>query len=197
MKVFDIKFDKTVDEIGYEGYGRVTCKVHGYWSQDSITLYIERRYGSEWMVKLSHAAGGRDTKEVESDMDAAANFGQAMIAMAREGKSYEACFEIMEEAYQRKLADQKAEREAAEAVKQAKFDADEKLGVVGATLLVDLMARGHVVSVYNRGEDRVVPASCSVRGNTTFYYCGQRIAKKELIRILALSSHRSRVMEKA
>ena len=63
---FDIK------EIGRGNYGSISCKVKGYWSSDTIRIYIQHgMFGSyDWSTSISYGSGGRDTKEVASDTEA-------------------------------------------------------------------------------------------------------------------------------
>ena len=188
-------FDTNLDfnEIGRDGYGTVRCKVLGYWSSDSITMYVRREFDKQWCVTLSHSSGGRDTKEVASHLNAEINFARALIAMAEFGKTVEAHFGELEAAYEARRVELNREWEAERAAKQAKIDADEALGFMEAERLIALMAQGKPVKVYARGQDRAIPASCSIRGNTSYYYAGNRTAKKEMIELLAKASNRTSI----
>ena len=78
------------------GYLRAPVKVKGYWSNDVMTAYIQRQsawtldVGTEfsWNASISHSSGGRDTAEVESDLDAALNFAEAMASLALYTKEF-------------------------------------------------------------------------------------------------------------
>ena len=98
--------DTTVDQLianSNTGHIRVSFKVRGYWSSDSISVYGTRRFcdGNKWEFSISHASGGRDTKEVESDADAAMNFAAALHEAARVMRALELHVPELEAAYQR------------------------------------------------------------------------------------------------
>ena len=192
-------FDTNIDvaKIGNSGYGRVTGKIHGYWSHDSITLYIQRdTFGSKkWRVTLSHSTGGRDTKEVASDLDAEINFGQALIAMAQFGKEVEQRFEELESFYQARLEADRIARKAAEEATRAKIEADTPLGIRAAEVMIALALCGKVINVYKRGDTDPEPLTARMRAKTSFYFCGMRMAKKKVLDILANSSNRTAVVK--
>lgn len=188
---FDTNLD--INEIGSTGSGRVTCKVHGYWSRDSITLYIHREFNKQWNVTLSHSSGGRDTKEVASDLDAEINFGRALIAMAEFGKTIETHFDEFETLYQAQREADRKEWEAQQAAKQAKIDADTPLGIMAAEVMMEMALCGKVINVFKRGDTRPEPLTARYGRVTSFYFCGYRMAKKEVLRTLADSSNRTSV----
>jgi hypothetical protein len=83
-----------VEYTGQHGSGRATAKVNGYWSGDSITLYVERkvdwsnfnaddRHPAEWVFTMSHSSGGRDTAEETDDLQASANFAAAIYGLCQ------------------------------------------------------------------------------------------------------------------
>jgi hypothetical protein len=193
MNAYTFNTDLDVNEIGRSGSGRVSCKVTGYWSSDSITLYIRREFDNRWGVQLSHSSGGRDTKEVASDLDAEINFGRALIAMAEFGKTVETHFEEFETLYQAQREADRKEWEAQKAAKQAEIDADTSLGVMAAEELMNIALQGKVINVFKRGETKPRPFTASYRAKTSYYYCGDRIAKKDALRLLAESSNRTSV----
>ena len=186
-----------LEEIGRNGHGRISCKIQGYWSSDPITLYIDRLgYGSTqgWKVTLSHSSGGRDPKEVASDMEAAINFAEAMRDLAIIGRDLIYIYgDTLESAYQAELVARRARDEAEKAALAAKVEADPAMGVVAATDIVGFMAGGGlpVVSFYLRGSDvQAVKVSVQIREKTKFYVNGQVSAKKAVIETLAALSAR-------
>jgi hypothetical protein len=135
-----------LEQIARSGYGNITCKVVGYWSRDSISLYVRRNFTwaadsgkgkGEWGFEVSHGSGGRDTKEVPSDLDAAANFGSAIIGMADLGKQLATQIEQLEVWYQDERAALKAQMAAERAAEQARIDADPAIGEQRAKLAID------------------------------------------------------------
>lgn len=129
--------DAELANIGPRGRARVTVRIDGYWSSDPINLYVERKvdYRDEgkapvWEITMSHSSGGRlasqDGKHyrtedgyvaVADDLEAEANFGAALVAMAEFGRGLRACSAEFELAYQ------KAKREREEA-RQKAIEAD-------------------------------------------------------------------------
>ena len=206
MEQFVINTQYLDDDSIASGHARVTAKVRGYWSSDSITLYVRREFGIRaddgkgevfWKLEMSHSSGGRDPKEVESDLVAEANFGAAMIALAEYGENLKRTklgdFEML---YQQRRAKAKAEREAQAAAEQAKIDADRALGVSRAEDLVDTVVNqpGKRIVWFKRGndEDEGSAGILLKRGaKTTFYVHAERVARKELVNTLANSSHRT------
>lgn len=186
-----------LEEIGRAGGGRITAKIYGYWSSDPITVYITRQgYGANtgWNVTMSHSSGGRDTKEVASDMAAAINFAGAMHELAIRGRDLISTYtDTLESFYQQEREVIKAEIEAEKAALAAKVESDPAMGVEGATVIIERMVQGGlpVVSFYRRGSERAVTVSVSRRKNTKFYVGGQVTAKKAVIQTLAELSTRN------
>jgi len=184
--------------IGRNGMGSIRCKVTGFWSGDSITLYIDRRFSTAtepgWRITLSNSSGGRDTDEVADDLDAYKNYAAALEAMCDVGKMVRMELPKMEAAYQVQREADRQEREAQKAAEQAIIDADERLTEVGATLLVEEMAlTGAYAHAFYRGGDHPRLVECVRREKTKYYFGGSIIAKKALITKLAEMSARSRI----
>lgn len=195
MAQYVINKDIDVEEIGRSGSGRVTAKVTGYWSGDSITMYIRRGwYGNEgWYIEMGHASGGRDTKEVASDVEAAKNFGAAMIAMAEFAEALTAKFDEFEKFYQVAREEARIEREAEKAAKQQAFEADVAMGTAEAAGKVEQLikaAKGQI-EMFKRGENFSRKITVKGYGNATLYINGERKGKKEVINMLAEASARS------
>lgn len=189
------------DDIAH-GRARATAKVRGYWSRDSITLYLTRSYtwsdegkgGSNWTVTLSHSSGGRDTDEVKCDMEAAKNFAAAMVAMAGLGESLKTQHERFESLVQARRAAERQKFELAEAAKMALIEADPMLGAQRACDLIDtIMDSDNIVNicVYERGEDRQRFMTVERKAKRVLYWMGRRISRKDAIGVLATKSHRT------
>ena len=196
MTQFTINKEINIKDIGASGSGRVTAKVTGYWSRDSITVYINRGYyGSfEWSFTLTHSSGGRDTKEVESDLEAAKNFGAAMIAMAEYAEELKALAPQLEQYYQAQRAIERAEEAAIKQAEQEKFDADTP---VGTAMAEEMMAKlleqrndGYIVA-YKRGQSRGRSIQISKIRRAVYFLEGRSVSKQDAIKALAESSARS------
>lgn len=184
-------------ELGRSGMNSISCKVKGYWSNDSISLYVRRDlFGNSrnWTVQISHSSGGRDTKEVVSDTEAARYFGEALIAMCNLGDEILKHKDVLEANYQKQVAEYQEEAARERAAKQAAFDADTAIGAERAREIVEQMALtgNGVVTLLDRGRD-CAPNSLRVetRIKTIFYFNGNRISKQGAIMIVAASSARS------
>ena len=179
-------------DIGYNGCGAIRTKVEGYWSQDVITLYIDRRYGSkEWTVKLSHSSGGRDTKVVECDMEAEMNFAAALNAVAALGLDIKSTnMGMLEENYQRRIKDDDERLEKEKAELAAAVANDKEIGIALARYKLDTMGDFDSLKVFVRGTDKVRVFSLQHHVKKTFFLQGMRISKQEAIEALAKCSAR-------
>lgn len=179
-------------DIGYNGYGTIRTKVRGYWSQDVITLYIERQFGSkEWGIRLNHSSGGRDSKEVECDLEAEMNFAEAIKAVAEIGldiKNNQIAF--LKENYQKRVQDDKEKMAAEKAALDAAFAADKEIGIALARYKLDTLGDYGTLKAFVRGTDKVRQFSVSHRIKKTFTLQGMRISKQEAIKELAKCSTR-------
>lgn len=198
--------DYSIESLGRSGYSSIRIKVRGYWSGDSITVYIERtqpwhiKEGEEpkWGAKISHSSGGRDTKEVESDIVAERYFAHALLGAA---DLAERILEQSTELEKFWLDEQMIRKEQIRLEKerqQEKFNADPALGLAAAAAMVEQVAIGpnRNIEVFERGaEHRRANAGAVVRHKTKFYFNGHTIAKKELINTLSCMSVRTHVME--
>lgn len=183
-----------LEQIGRNGMGSIRCKVTGFWSGDSITLYVNRDFGKGWKITLSNSSGGRDTDEVADDMVAYKNFAAAMDAMCDVGKMIRMNVPTLEAAYEAQRELDRAEHEAERAAHAAAFEADERLGEVAATLLVTVMANtGKSVRAFRRADNWAIEVTVARREKTKFYHAGSIIAKKALIEKLAEYSHRTAI----
>lgn len=189
---FDIK------EIGSGHSGSIACKVKGYWSSDTIRIYIQRgMFGSscDWSTSVSYGSGGRDTKEIVSDTEAARYFAEALIEMCNLADAIMEQKETLEAAYQDYRAECRAEFEREQAEKQAKIEADEAMGMTLARNMLEIMQqRGHCrVKLFARGSDRPSELYSSRRANVTFFLRGNRISKLDALKTLEQSSIRTAI----
>lgn len=186
-----------LEQIGRCSTSSIRCKVTGFWSGDSISIYIHRdllERAAKWKFTLSNSSGGRDTKEVESDAVAYKNFAAAMNAMCDLILELEGQVPVLEQHYQAMREELRLEREAEKAAEQAKFDADLPLGADTAEVLVNSMTttNSHIKG-YRRGQDRPVMVNAVTRMKTKYYMGGSVISKKDLIAQLAEFSSRTAI----
>ncbi len=194
--------DETIDSMARQGYICVPFRVFGYWSHDPITLYVQRKwFGKEgtWEAALSHSSGGRDTDQVENDLDAATNFGVAMIIAAGEGKRLAVNVTRYEKLYAEQLA---IEREA-EAAKQRDVEAQiASDGILGEVLAKRLMTSiknnagwmyaPRFVTTYKRGfEQPLQQVSFRKTSRMTWYINNHMKSEADVLKFLTESSHRT------
>lgn len=190
--------DTSIEQLGSQRRTSVSCKIKGYWSSDSITLYVNRSYSSaDWEVSVSHSSGGRDKKEVASDVEASRYFAEAMIAMCDVADHILSQKDRLEAAYQAQLAEYRAEIEKERAEREAMIAADEELGETRAKEIVDQMVTNGncVVEVFKRGEARAIRYEVKTYNNTMFYNnYDRRVSKAEVIAVLSSASVRSKIV---
>ena len=197
--------DSTLLESIPRGHGRVEVRVLGYWS-DVITLYVNRNFGDKsWKITLSHSSGGRDTKVVECDLEAEANFATALLATSNFGQALKARFGEFEEMYQAERERDRLKREAEQAAKQAKVDADKPLGLGSAKVMVFRLANQDAdrwkfdsVKIVQRGADedsRTSVLDANIGKKVTYMLNGSRVSRQEAIQVLAESSNRTQYVE--
>lgn len=186
---------------GSTGHFRIPIKVKGFWSGESITVYGDYRcYGSTgWKFTISHSSGGRDTKEVECDGEAAKNFGEAMIAagnlvaLLRSVSYINKLTSEYESALALRAEQERIERQA----RQERIDADPAIGESVAKEFLENLEPNEIVIAIKRGEEVSSYSNREFRvsnyGNRTYYKNGERISKKEAIKQLAEYSERSYV----
>ena len=217
-KVFDLH------ACGRAGCASIKVRVNGYWSDDPITLRVERRIdwtlGAEdrvgtWRCELSHSSGGRLTHDdkkhyqhpsyvhLADDLEAEACFGSALIAASRFGLEILAHTDTLEAAYQERKAEDREAARVAKEVKQALIDNDPPIGDVRAARMIDELAinlgmcKEVHVELYERGSERRLGLLSIARGaRLNYYWCGRRVAKGVAIKGLSRMSDRSTVVDK-
>jgi hypothetical protein len=187
-----------LEQIGRSGMGSVRCKVTGFWSGDSITLYASRDFGKGWRFTISNSSGGRDTDELADDMVAYKNYAAALDAMCDVGKMLRMNVPVLEAAYEAQRAIDRAEHEAERAAQAAAIEADKSLGAETATVLVEAMATtGAHLKAFLRGNDRPTIVTVARREKTKYYFAGSVIAKKALIAKLSDMSCRTDIFRES
>lgn len=197
---YEITRTRTIEELGRCGGGSIGFKARGYWSQDSISIYVNRGYSenAKWAVAVSHSSGGRDTKEVATDAEAVRYFAEALVAAADYAEIIMSQADGLEEFYQEQCAADKIERDREQAAKQALIDAEEAIGTARAKAIVDQLGAESVLNLYRnvtrefkaRGSDSKTVFSAVTRDKTKFYYGNSNgvISRKDLIEAIANKS---------
>ena len=190
------------------GYLRAPVKVKGYWSSDAMTAYIQRENVwnddvtsliPKWKASISHSSGGRDTAEVEGDLDATLNFSEAMASLVLYTKEFlDANITRLEETFMenRALAKKEYEEHAA-AQKKAEEDriaADPQISREEADKLFASVEAGKRVLMYARGEQDGKSVWITNYGNKSFYINNKRVSKKHVKEIIDACSARSAVV---
>ncbi len=187
------------------GYGfSFGVKVKGFWSSESINVYINRStiadensvsgFSSAYKISVSHSSGGRASKEVADDVEAEQYFGEALIGVTKFIReeiqpripAWERLFQEEERAAER--ADIEAAKE-----QQAKIDADQEVGEQQAKVYAH-MIRGAVINevvLYERGYANSQTISRVIRPSGQVHFInhlGARFTFNELVAAISRSS---------
>ena len=182
----------------------IGVKVKGFWSNDSINLFINRRiledtssqigFSSAYNISVSHSSGGRDKNEVPDDVDAEQYFGEALIGVAKfVREEIQPRLAIWERLFQEERAAERAEIEAAKKEQQAKVDADQEVGEQQAKVYAH-MIRGAVINevvLYERGYANSQTISRVIRPSGQVHFInhlGARFTLNELVAAISRSS---------
>ena len=181
-----------------------SVKVKGFWSSDSISVYINRSmfsdgnsatgFSSAYKISVSHSSGGRDSKEVADDIEAEHYFGEALIGVAKYiREEIQPRIPAWERMYQEERAAERAEIEAAKKEQQAKIDADPEVGEQQAKVYAH-MIRGAVINeviLYERGYANSQTISRVIRPSGQVHFInhlGARFTFNELVAAISRSS---------
>lgn len=179
-------------------------KVKGFWSNDSISVYINRSmfadeksatgFSSAYKISVSHSSGGRASKEVADDVEAEQYFGEALIGVAKfVREEIQPRIPAWERMFQEERAAERAEFEAAKKEQQAKIDADQEVGEQQVKVYAH-MIRGAVINevvLYERGYANSQTISRVIRpsGQVNFInHLGARFTFNELVADISRSS---------
>ena len=182
----------------------IGVKVKGFWSNDSINLYINRRiledtssqigFSSAYKISVSHSSGGRDENEVPDDVDAEQYFGEALIGVAKfVREEIQPRLAMWERLFQEERAAERAEIEAAKKEQQAKIDADQEVGEQQAKVYAHML-RGAVINevvLYDRGFGHQQTISRVIRPSGQVHFInhlGARFTFNELVAAISRSA---------
>ena len=97
--MFTITSEPVLSQVERYGNASIKYKVEGFWSNDLITVYISRRFGSDkWHIYDSHASGGTDDKFEGAEWERTRNFGSAMLDAADKIHFWSNNIQLLEEA---------------------------------------------------------------------------------------------------
>lgn len=179
-------------------------KVKGFWSSDSINVYINRSiladensvigFSSAYKISVSHSSGGRASKEVADDVEAEQYFGEALIGVTKFiREEIQPRFALWERLFQEERAAERLAVETAKKEQQAKIDADPAVGEQQAKVYAHML-RGAVINevvLYDRGFgyqqtiSRVIRPSGQVHFNN---HLGARFTFNELVTAISRSA---------
>lgn len=199
-EIFSVS-EYTLESIGRGAYSSIRFAVKGYWSIDVISVYISRETrwsegsrAASWVATISHSSGGRDTKVVARDSDAERNFAAALIAAADLADEIVGQSNVLEQYFLDERAVIKREAEEAHAQMLREYEADQPLGEEAANKMIAAIAESGNdadISMYPRGKSIPFLIEAINRAKLKFYVNGVIESRKEVIRKLAESSHRS------
>jgi hypothetical protein len=203
MNTYNINVPLDFDERIAQGSATVSIQVHGYWSRDPITVYINREHfyddsEPKWVFKVSHSSGGRDTDKLPSHIEAARNFGNALVAASEFAESMSLKIDEFETMYQYQMNSWKEEQVKERLAKEARIEQDNPLGVHKAKELINELINnratlpGGFIKGMVRGEPHMrYTFTVKSYGNVVLYYSGSPVSKKEAIDQLSLLSNRT------
>lgn len=179
-------------------------KVKGFWSNDSIHVYINRSmfadeksatgFSSAYKISVSHSSGGRDTGEVVDDVEAEQYFGEALIGVAKfVREEIQPRLAMWERMYQEERAAERLAIEAAKKEQQAKIDADPEVGEQQAKVYAHMLRGGVIneVVLYERGSANQQTISRVIRPSGQVHFInhlGARFTFNELVAAISRSS---------
>lgn len=193
----------TLGSIGQHGSGNINFQPKGYWSGNTISVYIRRNcFTAEggWQANVSHSSGGRDTNEVETDMEAVKYFAEALLAASKCAEEIIAKADELEAAYQLQKSKYHEEYLAERAAKEKRIAEDAPFGEEAARELImqicDTTRSGSTqrINVYERGSETKNQIIISRRINVKLQLRGSSISRAAAISALAASSHRSHLV---
>jgi len=136
-------------DIGRREYANMSYKVAGFWSGDTLRIYVKSDYmgTGEFSFEISDSSGGRDPKVIEDDAIAYANKAAALLDACEVVKTLRENSEQIKVAYfafREECRIQAAEEKAA---KEARIAADPKVDEETADMLIKLARKSNIVRV--------------------------------------------------
>ena len=196
-----------IDAIARNGYGRITFKITGYWSNEMLTMYITEKYSFEgdnsnlyWDIEISPSSGGRDPKELKCNLLAAENYAAAINAAVEIGFDFKAAEDRMTKIRELVRAEDAAYREDEKREIVNAIAADHPLGEDTAARLVEkkitelkVSRKNVTIPFFTRGakDNRHIYLELTPKGRVGIYDEHGRMSKDTTIAFLAKCSHRT------
>lgn len=194
----------TLEEVGAElakrnGYLSFAVQVHGFWSDDALTVYLKRRskyrlnermevdeVSPEYEVQVSHSSGGRDTDEVSNDITAARNYARALLAASDLGEFLLTNATRIECGHEAEMKMRKEQEEAAKRAAEQAIRDDRGCNAEEAEAVMAFASEnpGREVMLRRRGDLSAVAAMPLLQarkgrdGSMRFWFEGQQVAAK-------------------
>ena len=187
----------------------IPVKVKGFWSFDAINIYVSRSMFNSsgevrepsYKVSINHSSGGRDSGEVECDVEAAQYFGEAMLgAVKYVNEEIKPRLEMWEKMYQEERAEHLARIEADRKAKEEKFNDDVEVGTKDAKAIAQQMRAGEIkqVVLFDRGATTTHTLTRSTRASGQVHFNNEKGARytfDQLVSAIACSS-KSRMIKR-
>ena len=179
------------------GYGTINYRIFGFWSHSSISINVGRSWNDgEWNINISSSSGGRDTNEVENDMDAYRNFAAALNDACDVAKTISENIQMYNEMYNKVRQDLKLQHLEELRLRQEKIDSDPAIGMDYANSIVCMMEdKSEIIAeIVERGSDDSKKITLSVnRRGRRVYRCGDthKLDREGMVRYLSAMSVRS------
>jgi hypothetical protein len=161
----------------------ISVKVKGFWSGGTIHMYPRMGYGDtpELTIDISTSSGGRDPKEVATDVEAYGYYAEALKAVTElaaellsKKTEIEAIYKGVREEYARQAKEERAKR-------QAEFDADAPFTEAEANSFINDLTGPAAATVYTRGRRDPVAIINSGYTRASYRINGRSVTRKELM----------------
>jgi pyruvate formate-lyase activating enzyme-like uncharacterized protein len=199
---YSIAKKDSIQVIGHNGEGRIKYNITGF-NNEYLEVVVRRKEGYystadgkiEWEIDIDIPRYGRDKDAEPSNIEVFKNIRACMAEAIVEMTELETMIPEMERNFQIGEKQRKAKREAEEAARQAKIDADKAVGVKLAKTICDNMVKqardtkqdSKEITFKTRGEHRDIQMRCiyTDTGLTLFNSGYYRISRKDAVKQLA------------
>jgi len=199
---YSIAKKDSIQVIGHNGEGRIKYNITGF-NNEYLEVVVRRKEGYystadgkiEWEIDIDIPRYGRDRDAEPSNIEVFKNIRACMAEAIVEMTELETMIPEMERNFQIGEKQRKAKREAEEAARQAKIDADKAVGVKLAKTICDNMVKqardtkqdSKEITFKTRGEHRDIQMRCiyTDTGLTLFNSGYYRISRKDAVKQLA------------
>lgn len=180
--------------VSNSGEVTISAAVKGFWSMDTISAYVRCQSfkGIEWTYSISTSSGGRDPNVVESDIEAYANYAEALLAVTQELEKHKANAAERTAMFQAYLDKIEADYEAQKKAKQEAWESETPIPLdVAKNIINELSAKAKVsrddvgtMTIYQRGTKGTRQTDVAVvmnSRNRSFFIGCQRFSYDDLL----------------